>query len=434
MAGMRLLDAAALFNASRAVASQHFTIRLKQLDGYSKTSTLARTLRKQTNSTAQAPPSFGPRPSLNSYAASSRQTYSSKSGSAVGQIPSSESVQDTDQGNKGSEGLEQDHSYRPQDNAVVDDVPNGELNVQQEKAKLHPLPDGTILPEKAATGKTKTDQDAYSQRSATEPLKKPTEQYGLPSKNLKPESSDQSSIPDPDTGISERPGVSSKDARILQRQSESQIPSKAGEPPRKEAYEVRAFPSQEGPEIGVNQERDTFYRAPDSASPVLSALPRFKLPKNVGDFQGGDSHLKEDVNADVFYSSDDKEGLASAPEQESSQQPDEPSEEMVNQIFHSPRVARILGSKGQFGNLKPKNTGSTRRKSTLAGQGNDLSATSTRNGGLGVSSSTSDSGFKSTRGPKHEQDDIAKLAVDIQKDAQTVPHVSKSSIHVSRLC
>ena len=428
MAGMRLLDAAALFNASRAVASQHFSIRLKQLDVYSKTSTLAKGLRKQTKSTAQAPPPSGLRPSLNSNAASPRQTYSSKSGSAVGQIPSSETVQDTSQADKGSEGLEQDHSYRPQDNAVLDDVPNGELNVQQEKAKRHPLPDGTIPPEKAAIGKLKTDQDAYSQRSATEPLKKPTEQHEPSSKSLKPESSGRSSIPDPDRGTSEPPGWSSKYVRILQRRSESQIPSKAGESPSEEAYEVKASSSHEGPEIGVNQESDTFYRAPDSASPVLSALPRFKLPKNAGDVQGRDSHLKEDVNADVFYSSGDKEGSASASEQESSPEPEEPSEEMVNQIFHSPRVARILGSKGQFESLKPKNTGLPRRKSTLAGQGNDSSATNTRIGGVG------DGGFKTTRGSKQEQDDITKLAADIQKDAQTVAYVSNPLTLDSRPC
>lgn len=428
MAGMRLLDVAALFNASRAVASQHFSIRLKQLDVYSKTSTLAKTLRKQTKSTAQDLHPSGLRPSLNSHTASQQQTYSSKSGSVVGQIPSSETVQDTSQPAKGSEGLEQDHSYRPQDNAVLDDVPNGELNVRQEKAKRHPLPDGTIPPEKAAIGKFETDQDAYSQRPATEPLKKLTEQLKSPSKSLKPESSGRSSIPDPDRGTFKSSGLSSKDARILQRRSESQIPSKAGEPPREEAYEVKASPSYDGSETGVNPESDTFYRAPDSASPVLSALPRFKLPKNVGDVQGGVSHLKEDVNADVFYSSGDKEGSASGSEQESSQGPEEPSEEMVNQIFHSPRVARILKSKGQFGSLKPKNTDSPRRKSTLARQGDDSSATNTRIDGVGHG------GSKTTRGPKQEQDDITELAADIQKDAQTVAYVSNSLPLDSRPC
>jgi len=48
MAGKRLLDAAKLFNAGTSIAKQHFTLRRQQWDLYSKTSTLAKAVRSQT--------------------------------------------------------------------------------------------------------------------------------------------------------------------------------------------------------------------------------------------------------------------------------------------------------------------------------------------------------------------------------------------------
>jgi len=49
MAGKRLLDAAKLFNAGRAVGKQHFTLRKQQWDVYTRTSSLARAVRSQTD-------------------------------------------------------------------------------------------------------------------------------------------------------------------------------------------------------------------------------------------------------------------------------------------------------------------------------------------------------------------------------------------------
>lgn len=226
MSGKRLLDAAALFNASRAVASQHLSIRLRQLDVYSKTSTLAKALKKQTDSSAL-------RSSPSADGASSQQTYSSKSGStAAERIPSLESVQGRNDANKGTEGLEQDHHYRPQDDSVLDDVPN-----EEEEA---------------------------------------------------------------------------------------------------------------------------------------------------------------------------------------------PSGEMVNQIFHSPRVARILGSKGQLRSLKPNNAGSPRRKSTVAGQRKDRNNLHARIGAESVAPSISGGESKPAPWAKREKDNIIKIAADIKKDARAPSKVSKT--------
>ena len=49
MAGRRLIDAAKLFNASRSIVKQHINLRSQQLDVYSKTSILAKTVKNQTD-------------------------------------------------------------------------------------------------------------------------------------------------------------------------------------------------------------------------------------------------------------------------------------------------------------------------------------------------------------------------------------------------
>jgi aarF domain-containing kinase len=49
MAGKRLLDLAALFNASRGVAEKHLALRSRQWDVYNRTSTVARAVRSQTD-------------------------------------------------------------------------------------------------------------------------------------------------------------------------------------------------------------------------------------------------------------------------------------------------------------------------------------------------------------------------------------------------
>ena len=49
MAGKRLLDAAKLFNAARSVGKQHFVLRQEQWDVYSRTSSLAKAVKNQTD-------------------------------------------------------------------------------------------------------------------------------------------------------------------------------------------------------------------------------------------------------------------------------------------------------------------------------------------------------------------------------------------------
>jgi aarF domain-containing kinase len=424
MSGKRLLDAVALINASRAVARQHLNIRVKQLDVYSKTSTLAKALKgseiSKVNTTLS--PNLQTQPFRDT--TTRQEAQSANASSSAQHIPSSESVQESHNQQGNVEGLEQDHSYRREDNAVTDNVPEDELHIQQEKAKRHPLPDGTIPPAEEEVDSHNTSQEVFNKRPSTEPVKEPLGKDEPSTNTLEPESSNRSSIPDPKTETTGHHELSSDVAKILQRQSEFQIPSRPADPPAEEAYEVNGAPGEDGPELGVDQEQDTFYRASDTASPVLSALPRIKLPKNAGDIQGGDSHIKDDVNADVFYSSDATEKRAAISQNQAKSSESEPSEEMINQIFHSPRVARVLGSKGQFRDLKPKYGKASSRAQMSSERGID--------GGQLKSTGTNE--FRPASWAKKERDGIAKLAADIQKDTQAPQKVSQTTCVAPATC
>jgi hypothetical protein len=58
------------------------------------------------------------------------------------------------------------------------------------------------------------------------------------------------------------------------------------------------------------------------------------VPKTENDVQGDDPHLPKGINADTYYSGT-KDGAAR----------NEPTEEEIAQIFHNPRIARMLGKK-----------------------------------------------------------------------------------------
>lgn len=173
MSGRGLLDALALFNASRAVVSQHLRIRSQQLDVYSKSSTVARAVWWQKESVAQTAASSAPRPSTAPNANPLPQAHSITSSPQPERIPSSESVQDLDPKDQPTEGLEQDHSYKPQDNSVLDCVPGGELALKQERASSYPFPVGKVPSLVTAVDGPKTDRDIHIQRPAAEPIKHP---------------------------------------------------------------------------------------------------------------------------------------------------------------------------------------------------------------------------------------------------------------------
>ncbi|EHY54519.1 hypothetical protein HRR83_004359 [Exophiala dermatitidis] len=304
MSGKRILDALALLNASGNVASKHLAIRLSQAKRYGQTSSLIKSLKRQAL------------PVLST---------------AVSRFGSSSSSQQPPRPQSAKEGIHQDHFYeRSEQNSTTQPPSTQALDIEQVKATRAPLPDGTIPPDDspAAGGNEHESGDgmSFNKRPVAETAQHPIEadnNGGGRDLHVK-SSSTQSTIPDPTLDSS----LSPDEARKLQRLSEDPIPARTAEPPTIED-------KNEG-EFGVEQEQDVFYQPPDSVKPVLSALPRVRVPKSENDVQAGDSHIPPGINADVYYSGSKK------------QDPSEPTEEQLAQLFHNPKHAKLLGKKTAY--------------------------------------------------------------------------------------
>jgi len=144
MAGRRLLDAAKLWNASRSILRHHLDLRHQQFDAYTKTSTLAKAIKDQTDRvtlTAKAAIALSER--LNATDDNSRGFKSKKEEVAL--RPEAENTRS--QADPIKEGIEQDHHYEASErNTIVDRFPTQELRIQQEEAGGATLPDGTQSP------------------------------------------------------------------------------------------------------------------------------------------------------------------------------------------------------------------------------------------------------------------------------------------------
>ncbi|KAB8254702.1 ABC1 family-domain-containing protein [Aspergillus pseudonomiae] len=123
--------------------------------------------------------------------------------------------------------------------------------------------------------------------------------------------------------------VSADDARRPQRQAEYNGNERSGD-------------------LNVSPQQDVFYQPSQKAGSEPSGLPRTQLPKAASDTQRG---LVNEINADVFHSPVDAEKVAS-PAQEQ-----EIPDEVMNQLFRSPKVAKSISRRGDVnmnrGELKP---------------------------------------------------------------------------------
>jgi len=330
MAGKRLLDVAALFNASRGVVQKHVALRARQLDVYNRTSTLAKAVKSQTDrvtETAKAASFFASRlnESAPAWTSDAAESPAESQGSQDVPIPSKESI-DRSQASKPKNGIEQDHFYESStENSSTDPIPGDDLTVQQEKADSYPLPDGTIPPTKSGLNVKLVDHKVIPSRSQDEAVKSTLGRAGL-----QPTSDSASTIPSP-----VRKPLSAGSARQLQRQSELQIPSKSAD----------ALDDPISSPLDIGHDGDSFYRKSTHTSPVLSSLPRVKMPKHTSSTQGADSQLSEgQINSDSFYTTRTSESIpavAAVPEQDSV------PEGVDTALFYSPRVARLLGGNVQ---------------------------------------------------------------------------------------
>ncbi|KAI5365470.1 putative ABC1 atypical kinase-like domain, protein kinase-like domain superfamily [Septoria linicola] len=107
--------------------------------------------------------------------------------------------------------------------------------------------------------------------------------------------------------------------RQQQRQSEAQIPQESADAQ---------------PAAASRSGHDTFNERPEVVTPELSSLPRTKLPRHVNDAHDPEIDLRQkDLNQDVFP----------APTEAKEASP-ESLPEGADQIFHSPRISKMLGA------------------------------------------------------------------------------------------
>jgi aarF domain-containing kinase len=333
MAGRRFVDAAKLFQASKSIASKHVTLRSQQFEAYQKTSTLAKAVKSQTDRVTltaaaaialyqrsnEAAPSY-------TKAAPERPTQAS---TQHADIPRKETVERQAPEHDVREGLKQDHHYdRSGQTTAAQPPPEQELDVEQAKAPRRPLPDGTIPPAGVALGQGK-GQDTFSERPIAEAPKDPlaneqTTQVREEAEGIKPVESTESTIPLPG-----QPRGTSADAT-------EPIPTHANDlQPSTKSSKIQS--------LLEGHDRDVFYTRSVESQPESSAQPRSQIPHETADKQGSDSHVEEGrLNQDVFYAT---------PKPEQQQKPvqaapplDEDVPEGVNtDVFHSKRVARMLG-------------------------------------------------------------------------------------------
>lgn len=335
MAGRRLVDAAKLFNASKSVAQKHIALRSNQFDAYSKTSTLARAVKNQTDRvtlTAAAAIELSKRFSEEapSYARAAAQQAA---GAPNGNIPREDTVKRDAPADISREVLEQDHHYEPSEqNTTVQPTPEAELEVEQKVAPRRPLPDGTI-PSAGVTLEPEEEkgQDTFSERPIPEAPKAPLaeeqkEQPRQEDDGIRPVESDESTIPLP----GKPRGVSSAAAEsITSHANDLQQPHKSEQIQRLEK----------------GHDRDVFYSRSVEAQAPPSSQPRIRLPKHTETKQASDEHLDDkQLNQDVFYSTRGADKQKVASRQDSVTEQEELPEGVNTDVFHSTRIAQMLGS------------------------------------------------------------------------------------------
>ena len=295
MTGRRLLDVAAIFKASRGVAAKHVALRQHQLDVYSKTSSLAKAIKSQTD----------------------RVTLTVKAASDLAERFSGPGPDHYTQASQ-SRRSAQDASMRGQD---------ASLGVSERSEKAEDLPQEHYY-------------GSYQEAPRTETVKaRLADVRGKTGGGLPFTSSGRTCIPD--HAVKKDSTTSGKDKQLDQ-QTEMHIPSQPAErPPAAHSDE---------PSLQADRDLDVSYTPSLLDEEVVSALPRLELPKGTEDAQGSDKHVLHPlVNQVGFYSISAESDEQPVPRAQAIPEQGEPSDEAYSELFHSPRVARMLGGKPKSG-------------------------------------------------------------------------------------
>lgn len=327
MAGKRLVDIAAVFNAAQGVAQKHVALKARQLDVYNRTSTLAKAVRNQTDrvtETAKAASFLASRFSESAppWAAEDTAETSNEHLRNGGPRPSKRFPEGGEPGWKLKGGLEQDqYDDKSKRNSATDRLPKKDSDIQQEKADHYPLSGGAVPPSNSSINIPPT-------RPENEPIREFLDKDGF----------DPLSSSAPTNSIPSSRQLSSEEAKTVQRQLKLRIPSKTAD--------SIDDPGLDG--LEESQDEDSFIRASGQTSSALSSSPRVKISKHPSNSQGGESSLSEGgIAPDSFYTPGQKfvskaeriPSVVTIPEQ--GQIP----EGINTDVFYSLRVARILGGK-----------------------------------------------------------------------------------------
>ncbi|OAG05729.1 ubiquinone biosynthesis protein-like protein coq-8 [Paraphaeosphaeria sporulosa] len=381
MAGRRLIDAAKLFNASKGIAQQHLKLRSQQLDVFTKTSSLAKAAKNQTDRitlTLEAARVLSQR--LNEeaprYASAAVQRAT---GAQHADVPTKDSVKGERPREDTKTGLEQDHHYdRSAKNTQAAPPADGELGVRQEEAGQAPLPDGTIPSAGVTLEEGTRGQDTFSERPVPEAPKAPlAEEHRTKPRDdegMRPVESRASTIPVPGkpAGASSDK-IMSVDEMRAQREQFDQIPSHANEP-------YHPSPAPRVQQLQEGHDRDVFYTRSVESEPTTSShqSPKTRIPRYGETHQESDFHVRdEQMNQDVYYS-------VAEPDQEQMQREDIPQRVAVplqesvpeginTDVFLTTRYKKMLG--GNPYNQKPhmdlKGAARTPLDHTKTAQGHD---------------------------------------------------------------
>lgn len=293
MAGRRLLDAAALFNASRSIARKHVALRREQFDRFTKTSSIAKAVKSEAErytETARAASFLASR--LNEdkpqWASEAAETNPGDSAQKVAPHP-------------GPEG----------------DEPNEAQHIIQEETSISSYPDGTIPSSQQDIDKLERDRSILSKKT-------PKAANVQPSQPIEPvpHSLDNHLTPD--------------EARRLQRSYEDQVPSYAAD--------GKTDTSRNDTANGFDN--DSSYKPLEYSSPILSSLPRVKVPKHPSHVQANDSHLNSQGLNSESYSSPVQTPIASPVGKTDLLAEEEEIPQGINTaVFSSSRVAKSLGGR-----------------------------------------------------------------------------------------
>lgn len=382
MTGRRLLDVAAIFQASRSVAAKHVALRRYQFDVYSKTSSLAKAVKSQTDrvtltvkaASVLAERFSEPRPDHSTPRSQSRSSTQNAS------IRDQDGVSERHAGPQKQDGSSQDYFYEKSDqSAPVESAPNYDLAIKQENAKKYPLPDGSTLPVDP-TEVSKQDKESYSELPRKEHVK-PRLADGKEETNqgIQPTSSGRTSIPDPAAGKHSMTSGNHEDNKHSSRLAERPSAPHLGEP---------------------NLQADRKYMA---------------------DGRDSDQHVHD--AHDVFYSPNSRNEEPPVPQAQVIPEQEALSDELYTELFHSPRVAKILAS-------QPKSSKSSKEveiprlqetlvKQTKLPQEKDqvsssirISAQGSQDSAPGQSTETLDSRPSQDKG----SEDVHNLAADMARD------------------